>query len=253
MKNGVFILILAAAAISSGAEAIVIRDDRSIEAAQSFAEWLPQPLVLALTADGAVNGMGTKIGDRFVVTAAHVAGQFSAGDMIGADATMQVADIHYAPDGPSMERDIAIIELESAFIGGDFVPLCNDTPGVGTRVAIIGAGDIGDGRRGVTGRGDGVLAAENTIDEQFPGVLSFLFDAPDDSAATYLEGVSGPGDSGGPAYVLEDGRHCVAGISSGQDTGDDGELEGRYGAREYYVDVAFHRQWIDAIPGLNDQ
>ena len=235
----------------SNANAIVIRHDRTKAAAIAFAQWLPQPVIVAKTPDGAVFGMGAKIGARFILTAAHVAEQISPGDLIGADANLPVRAVHYAPEGPSMERDIAVIELEDAFEDGDHVSICAKSAGIGAQIAIIGAGDVGDGNRGVTGPGGNMMAAENAIDELFPGAFLFRFDAPEEAAAAYLEGVSGPGDSGGPAFSLRDGQYCLVGVSSGQDSGDDGALEGKYGAREFYIDAVAHSDWIDAIPGLN--
>ncbi len=49
---------------------------------------------------------------------------------------------------------------------------------------------------------DGKLrAATNMVKKIESGSIWFLFDEPDSPKATLLEGVSGPGDSGGPAFL----------------------------------------------------
>lgn len=246
-------LVALSLALFSNAYAIVVRDDRAGDAPEAFAKWLPQPLVVATTKDGMANGMGSKIGDRFVLTAAHVATALAPGDAIGRDGAQVVKAVHFHPDGPSMERDIAVIETVDPWDDGDLVSICHANASIGDRIAIIGSGEFGDGLRGAADQDDVMRAAENTIDEAFPGVLSFRFDEPGAGNADYLEGVSGAGDSGGPAFALRNGRYCLAGVSSGQDTGDDGSLAGKYGAREYYVDAVAHRPWIDNIPGLSGE
>ena len=70
--------------------------------------------------------------------------------------------------------------------------------------------------------------------------LTFEFTAP--PGGTPLEGISGPGDSGGPALIERDGKYLVAGVSSGN-SGGDGE-HCRYGTTEYYARVSTSADWI---------
>jgi secreted trypsin-like serine protease len=63
-------------------------------------------------------------------------------------------------------------------------------------------------------------------------------------AVTRLEGISGPGDSGGPALINVAGEYLIVGISSGQSTGATNGLEGRYGVTEYYTRVSTYADWI---------
>jgi hypothetical protein len=44
-------------------------------------------------------------------------------------------------------------------------------------------------------------AATNRVEKADGPFLQFRFDAPEDPNVTDLEGISGPGDSGGPAYI----------------------------------------------------
>ena len=60
-----------------------------------------------------------------------------------------------------------------------------------------------------------------------------------------MEGTAGPGDSGGPAFIELDGVPLVAGVSSLGEPGDNGP--GTYGAREHYVRVSSHTEWIDSM------
>ena len=58
-----------------------------------------------------------------------------------------------------------------------------------------------------------------------------------------LEGVSGPGDSGGPALIMTNRGWAVAGISFAQRTFN--RPEGSYGNEEVYMRVAGYTDWID--------
>jgi hypothetical protein len=80
--------------------------------------------------------------------------------------------------------------------------------------------------------------------------LRFTFDSPDSSNATDLEGISGPGDSGGPAYIKRDGILYVIGVSSGQDSRPSKtHKQGSYGVFEYYVRVSHFSDWIRSVTG----
>jgi secreted trypsin-like serine protease len=74
--------------------------------------------------------------------------------------------------------------------------------------------------------------------------LRFRFDAPQDPGVTQLEGISGVGDSGGPAYIERGGVVYVIGVSSAQDARPAGKKEGHYGVLEYYPRVSFFAGWI---------
>src|SRR5690606_7852173 len=85
--------------------------------------------------------------------------------------------------------------------------------------------------------------ATNTVSETTSYNLVFLFDGPD--TATRLEGISGPGDRGGPAFLDIDGVLYVIGVSSHQRR--NGFKEGHYGVNEYYARVSTHYSWIREI------
>ena len=57
---------------------------------------------------------------------------------------------------------------------------------------------------GLTGPTDGdgrLRAATNVIDNVDGNYFLFSFSPPEDPSATDLEGIGGPGDSGGPAFI----------------------------------------------------
>lgn len=84
---------------------------------------------------------------------------------------------------------------------------------IGKEIVIVGKGDTGTGLSGPLSA-DGILrAATNRVDDIFDGQIVFDFDAPDSEDVTDLEGVSGPGDSGGPAFLEANGTRYVVGIS----------------------------------------
>jgi hypothetical protein len=108
-------------------------------------------------------------------------------------------------------------------------------------VTFVGQGHSGDGVTGPAIRDGQRRAATNKIEAVKQNWLTFLFDAP--PQGTDLEGISGPGDSGGPALMTIDGKTVVAGVSSGQDSRATGK-EGVYGVTEYYVRVSSYAEWI---------
>ena len=87
------------------------------------------------------------------------------------------------------------------------------------------------------------------VDSTFDNFLIFRFDDPRShlGRALPLEGISGPGDSGGPALLPTPHGLRVAGISSAQR--DYGASEGTYNVDEYYVRISAVREWIDSVIG----
>lgn len=108
---------------------------------------------------------------------------------------------------------------------------------------------MGDWGTGMTGpqKWDKITrAATNSIDQVEPHWVCFTFDAPGSANATELEGISGPGDSGGPAFVDINGKRFLVGVSSFQ-KGKDRFGKGRYGVTEYYARVSNYHKWISTV------
>lgn len=127
------------------------------------------------------------------------------------------------------------------------LPIYREADERGREILIPGWGGTGNGLKGL-GSEDGLFrVAENRIDAARDGFLIFQFDDPRSGTgrALALEGISGPGDSGGPVLIMTPSGLKVAGIGSAQRTY--GRAEGLYSADEYYVRVSDHAAWIDSV------
>jgi hypothetical protein len=191
---------------------------------------------------------GTLIRPTWVLTAAHVAAGLRPDDLVEVDRKIvKIRRVIPHPDWRSLADvrvDVALLELAEVvrgvvpaelFVGGDEV---------GQVAAFVGRGAAGTGLTGPTHEDRRPRAVTNRVERVDGPFLVFRFDAPTDDGVTALEGVSGPGDSGGAAFLERDGKSVVIGVSSWQDAKPTGRRQGRYGVFEYYCRVAFFRDWI---------
>jgi hypothetical protein len=235
--------LLAAALLAAPASAIVRRHDRPDSLYRALAE---RP-----HAAGVVGGIavGTLIAPGWVLTAAHVAdgvSPFRKTVRFGPD-EVPFDSIRYHP-GAFADRatwvDLALLRLARPVSRVTPAPLAASGDDAGTPVLFLGTGRSGDGRTGPD-TGDGAWrGARNRIATATPRVVTFRFDAPPEGED--LEGISGPGDSGGPAYVEQGGRLELVGVSSTNDS-PDGQPACTYGTIETYARVSTQRAWIDSI------
>ena len=105
----------------------------------------------------------------------------------------------------------------------------------------MGYGDFGTPHVPLTRTDGRRRAATNVVVDAGPRRLFMKFDAP--PGGTDLEGVGGPGDSGGPALVDVGGSWQVAGVSSASMDG----KPGQYGVTDVYTRVSSYVEWIDAV------
>ncbi len=202
---------------------------------------------------GKNGGDGTLIAPQWVVTAAHVAegmtrrtqGNFSVwfqNDEIEARVTQVILNPGFRPMGP---HDIALLKLEQPISSIEPVGLYDWSDELSKEIVLVGHGDTKRGTGGNWEIDRMKRGATNKIDEVNNHHIQFTFDAPDSEQTTDLEGTAGPGDSGGPAFIVKDGQNYVAGISSLGQPGSNGP--GTYGAKENYVRVSQYIDWLQSM------
>ena len=249
------------ASIASGASAIVVRHDVPDAAYLARESEFPAVFSLYRTKAGHNECVATLIAAKFAITAAHCAREKALLDAAAPDRPgyeVRIAGlparidrvIHHPGDGGGRAPDLALLRLAEPVTHVAPLPLYRGAQEVGQVVAMPGWGGTGTGEGGL-GTEDGLFrVAENRVDRAEEKRLAWRFDDPADGKALTLEGISGPGDSGGPALVRAPAGWQVAGVSSSQDTM--GGAEGLYGVDEYFVRVSDFAQWIDAQIGAAD-
>lgn len=176
------------------------------------------------------NGNGTLVAPEWVLTAAHVAaalprtrpsdGSRPANVSInGIWYPVEAVYLHPDYSGVESPQDIALIRLSEPVPGAR--PACLYPAGdeVGRTAVVVGTGGTGDGVTGsrrLDGKIRGATIRIGSL-EKSGMQLGWRFRGPTESGVTPLEGISGPGDSGGPAFLRHRGRLCIAGVSSGQE------------------------------------
>ncbi|MGH7858455.1 MAG: trypsin-like serine protease [Candidatus Binatia bacterium] len=232
---------LAALLLVEPGSAIIVRHDRDDAAYRQLAVGSPTPCAMNLP-----GGEGTLISPRWIATAAHVARHLKVrGTVRCGAAAYSISRVETFPDGTEGRDDLALVQVAEPVAGSAPVPLYRGRDELGATMTFLGRGRFGTGVAGPA-TSDGVLrGATNVVERVHERLLIFRFDAP--PAGTDLEGISGPGDSGGPALLQVDGRVYLAGISSGQDARAQGGREGVYGVIEYYTRVSSYVDWIEGI------
>lgn len=142
--------------------------------------------------------------------------------------------------------DLALVELALPVENVLPFDLYDRSDEQGQEVLLLGQGQFGNGIRGVRGSDHALRRATNQIDEVNAYWLKFRFDAP--PKGTFLEGVCGRGDSGGPAFIQEQHHLLLAGISSWQQIGE--QPLGTYGCVEHYTRISCFIEWIQSTCGL---
>jgi TonB family protein len=188
---------------------------------------------------------GTLINEQWILTAAHGTPYLPAQQQVNignAQYRVEYIIVHPDYDTNILSHDIALLKLDRKVTGIQSTDIYQDSDEKSQHVWFVGKGDTGNGKLGVTGSSDVTNHAENIIDEVKPLWITFDFDSPKNKALT-LEGISGPGDSGGPAFITTPSGFKVAGVSSHQRNNPNGQ--GLYGVEEYYTRTSAHQSWID--------
>lgn len=237
--------------ISLGGEDIIMRHDvdeaRYFELAEKYGD-----SAIRLNA-----GMGTFIRPDWIITAAHVC---ENPEYVGKELTINgkvypIKQVVMHPDfgmNRGISHDIALIQLESQVPGVKLAKLYTKKDELGKEIVFVGTGYAGTGDKGMTegniNKDRKLRAAQNKIDGMDrPGFIRFTFDAPDSGNALPLEGISGPGDSGGPALWFDGDQPYILGVSSHQDGRGRGKPEGVYDVYEYYSRVSDYAQWVEGV------
>lgn len=198
------------------------------------------------------DGVGTLIAPKWVLTTSHVATLIPKGQGIvrfeGKEYGVAKVFMHphatLGPDHPP-EVDFALLLLGQEVKGVTPLALYRDEDEVDQKVAIVGYGEVGDGKS-KPHRSDGKRrAVTNVVTEAGPLRISCKFDAP--PGGTELEGVSAAGDGGAPALIRKDDAWLVAGVSSPYMQG----LAGQYGVDDGYTRVSTFERWIEKTMAEN--
>ena len=219
-----------------------VPDERFIELAKDY------PQICHLS-----DGEATLISENWVVTAAHAAIGLQEEMKYGESPLLVISGQEYKVDKvvlhpefhlgtTSIEHDIALIQFMGSITDISYARLYDQQDEKGMKITIVGRGDFGTGISGPQ-KWDGITrAATNKIEGVSDQWVTYNFDEPGSESITALEGVSGPGDSGGPAFVDIDGTRYIVGVSSHQM---DNGKEGVYGVTEYYARISSYKNWIE--------
>lgn len=238
-----FWFVAAYAAATVSASAIVIRhdvpDEKYLQLGAKF------PAVGRVLPDG----VATLIAPQWALTAAHVAQELSpfCGAVRFGERTVPVEYVclHSAWKGRPRpgSPDVALLHLATPVADIPPVELNSRDDEAGQIITFVGNGMTGHGRSGPVSEDRKWRAATNRIEEADADWVRFRFDPP--RSATPLEGISGPGDSGGPALFERDGRWSILGISSSNNN-PEGLEPCTYNTIEIYARVSTAREWIES-------
>lgn len=220
-----------------------IPDSRYLDYATGFAPYTA--LVSGLEADSGrmFTGSGVAIGDRWVLTAAHVAAPAGTCFITVSGKSGRVSRIfvHHEWHHNSMGgNDIALLETASPIGLAWYPPLSDGGEAAGSVCSIAGYGITGRISTGYTTSDGRLRAGTNTIHRVDDGVIVCLISR---GSSPMEYGIS-PGDSGGPLFV--NGR--LAGINS-YTSADRGPLRSKAGEESGHTRVSIHREWIESIIG----
>lgn len=195
-----------------------------------------------------INGCSaTLIASRWILTAAHCLYGFEKSlfdiEHLGRRYRIEKTIIHpnYNTENGQV-FDIALVHLINPVKNGKPALLYSKSDEKGKAVVFVGNGMFGNGKDGLIRDDNLVRAATNRIDDVSNRWLEFKFNQPSDASA--LEGISGPGDSGGPAFIEINNRLYVAGVSSWQ--AQFGQPEGTYNVKEHYSRVSQYIEWLES-------
>lgn len=254
------VLVLAALLLAPlrPASAITRRDDRDDSLYTALAG--NYAAVGTVLANGSSFGTGTLIAPNYVLTAAHVVRDYSAVSFTLNGVTYEGAWSIPNPNwlnATMFDWDIAVFRLKTPVAGVTPSPLYTNTDELTRTATLVGYGMTGTGLTGAVESQGTKRACQNVLDAYGTGwgYTTQMLVADFDNGTTQknrcgtptrleLEGLVGPGDSGGPVYVDVGGVSYVAGII----TAVFGlEPLGQYGHSVAMTRVSSFDDWINGI------
>ncbi|GAA0858167.1 hypothetical protein GCM10009114_26740 [Aliiglaciecola litoralis] len=230
--------------LTTPASAIVIRHDKPAE--QYLAS---KPDFPALATFYNIGVHGTLIAPEWVLTAAHTVFCLNHGQTIqvGDELVEVQARYSYPSYQLGKQNDLALIKLANPVLSVEPAKLYRQQDERNQVLWFIGSGGTGTGLTGETisyKENKGVLRkAQNKVVAVTKSDLRFVFEP--GQHGLELEGVSGNGDSGGPAYLKKEDGYYLLGVSSRVDSWF--KDVGEYGVKELYTRVSSHVNWIDQV------
>jgi hypothetical protein len=251
LKPLLFVVIVLVLMISSWqpAQAILYRHD--IDADAFLIDRADFPAVFEVVPG---NGGATLIAPQWAVTAAHVTQLIERDDSHTVtidDGEYKIIEVVTHPQWEGIHfNDIALLKLDRPVNNILPLPMYENEDEQGQQVLILGSGDHATGLEGArnAARDGQFRGVTNMVERIELGSFWVQFDAPGSAKVTDFEGVAGPGDSGGPAFIKVDGSYYLVGVASfGIEMGDPPPAPGTYGSFDTYTSISRNRAWIDAI------
>ncbi len=151
---------------------------------------------------------------------------------------------NWNPNSPNYNFDIALIRLNQQITSVTPAQIYRGRNESGQIGYWVGYGIGGDGVTGYDGHGYPFPQPKRAMKNRIANVSDYwiqtMFDPPESPSVLDLEGTGSPGDSGGPAFIQENGVWYLAGIISL------GGGWGRYNSWMSSVRVSTHADWIDS-------